>query len=96
MLVSEIRNLQADFGEESVKIEVLANSDGVLEFRKRMAIENDVSLLSRKGVVFTICANSLSSRGLGPGHLMQPVRLVASGVGELVRRQEEGYRYLKQ
>jgi len=95
VLVREIRNLQADLGEGLVHIEVLANSDGVLEFQNGMAIESEVRSLAGKGVVFAICANSLSSRGLGPGQLMQPVRLVASGVGELVRRQEEGFHYLK-
>jgi uncharacterized protein len=94
-LVSEIKNLQADLGEGAVRIEVLANSDGVVEFLKDSKIENDVRMLAENGVVFAVCANSLSARGLSPGQLMHQVRLVSSGVGELVRRQEEGYRYLK-
>ena len=42
VLVREIRNLQADPGEGFVHIEVLANSDGVLEFQNGMAIETEV------------------------------------------------------
>ncbi|HVP94001.1 MAG TPA: DsrE family protein [Methanoregulaceae archaeon] len=94
-LISEIKNIRVDLGEGAVRIEVLANSDGVLEFLKDLEIEDDVRMLAERGVVFVVCANSLSARGLSPGQLMQPVRLVVSGVGELVRRQEDGFRYLK-
>ncbi len=94
-LMKEIENLLVDLGEDSVQIEALANSDGVLEFQKGREIEENVRLLAGRGVVFVVCANSLSARSLSPGLLMLQVKMVPSGVGELVRRQEDGYRYLK-
>jgi uncharacterized protein len=95
-VISEVKNLRVDLGESLVTIEVLANSDGVLEFVKGVPLEGDIRALADKGVVFALCAYSMASRGLSPGQLfIRQVRIVASGVGELVRRQNDGYLYLK-
>ena len=94
-LVAGIKNLQADFGGETLFVEALANPDGVLEFLKDRNIGHEVRRLAGCGVVFAVCANSMSARGIRQDQLMQPVNPVGSGVGGAGQTPGGRYPYLK-
>lgn len=80
---------------EQVIIEVLINGRAVGIFQKNNKILADIRILSEKGVEFTVCSNSMQHFGLEKADIPAFVGIVASGVGELVRREHEGYAYIK-
>ena len=51
--------------------------------------------LAANGVRFVACRRSAQRLGLTPDDLLPQVRLVNSGAGELVRKQAEGWAYLR-
>jgi intracellular sulfur oxidation DsrE/DsrF family protein len=95
VILDEIRNLFAEPGIGSVIVEVMANSDGVYAVRKNGPHMEEAGRLSGEGVRFTACANSMRIRHLSREEIMPFVEPVPSGVGELVRRQREGYAYIR-
>jgi intracellular sulfur oxidation DsrE/DsrF family protein len=54
-----------------------------------------VAKLQAAGVVFGVCARTCARKGIKPGDLLPGVSTVDSGVAHIVRRQEEGWSYLK-
>lgn len=51
--------------------------------------------LHDKGVYFVACNNSLISNNIKRESLIDIVNIVPSGVVELVKKQSEGYSYIK-
>lgn len=48
-----------------------------------------------KNVAFSVCSNAMRALGITEDMLCNFVQIVPSGVGELVRKQAEGYAYIK-
>lgn len=55
-----------------------------------------VFTLSTRGVGFLVCAETLDARNIDPKRVLDGVKVVPSGIDEIVRLQlKEGYAYLK-
>lgn len=96
-LISNVKNLQKDMVDVQVDIIVLANSGAVRYFDSTNDIEQDIfniKKLSENDVKFKACNNSLTYSGITEDQLYPFVEVVPAGVGELVRKQNEGYAYI--
>ena len=93
---NNLRNLLTDLGEENVAVELLTNGKGVEAMRN--TYESNVLRihhLSKQGVKFTVCANSIKHFGIAPDELVPEAEIVPSGVSELVKKQAEGWAYIR-
>jgi uncharacterized protein len=93
---NNLRNLLADLGEENVEVELLTNGKGVMAMRKvnesnSLRIRN----LAKQGVKFTVCANSIKHLKIAPDELVPEAVIVPAGVSELVKKQIEGWAYVR-
>lgn len=88
------RNLRAEMGDE-VKVEVVAQGDGVRAFLLTGQYRDEIRQMNEQGVCFAVCANSIRALMFSKDDFPRSVEIVPSGVGEIVRRQREGYAYLK-
>lgn len=84
-----------DAGEE-VEVELLANSSGVKPFMKvREENKDAIERLFKKGVKIALCNNSLRVLYLTKKDFVDDAIVVTSGVGELTRKQQDGWGYIK-
>jgi intracellular sulfur oxidation DsrE/DsrF family protein len=65
-----------------------------------MRIDNEsnslrVSHLVKQGVKFAVCANSIKYLGIAPNELVPEAEIVPAGVSELVKKQIEGWAYIR-
>ncbi len=91
-----IENLLADLGENNVEVELVANGGGVKALVKGPDSHvEQIEPLAAKGVRFAACAHSLSQLEIARDTLLESVEVVSSGVGELVRKQAEGWAYIR-
>ncbi len=91
-----IENLLADLGESNVEIELVANGGGVNALLKGPdSHAEQVEQLATKGVRFAACAHSLSMLGIAKESLLESVDIVSAGVVELVKKQAEGWAYIR-
>ena len=95
MTLSNIENLIDDLGRINVEVILVVNGKGVKVFEKGSNISQRVEKLRKLGVTFKICANSLASRGMVKEDLLDQVDIVGSGIGEIVRKQVDGWAYVK-
>jgi hypothetical protein len=98
--LGNITNLLKDVGEENVDVRVLANGQAVLAFSEESKIQR-MKELSDRGVRFLACRNSLrnlcstSDVCISEEHLPEFIGVVPAGITELIKRQSEGYAYIK-
>ena len=95
-LLNNIENLITDLGEDNVQIEVVANAEGVNALLKRPNSHTEqIIKLAAKGIYFTACSVAVRQIGLSKDRLLEPVDIVRSGIGELVKRQKQGWVYIR-
>lgn len=93
-VLRNVRNLSEDM--PSLAIEVVLHGDGVAVAVSHVSQVADIVLeLQQRGVVVAVCQNTLRQQQIPESSLLPGMMLVPSGQGELVRRQLEGYAYVK-
>ncbi|PSR22552.1 MAG: hypothetical protein C7B45_06400 [Sulfobacillus acidophilus] len=93
-VLRNVRNLLDDMPD--LNIEVVLHGDGVvLAISETTSVAQDVLDLQQRGVVIAVCQNTLRQKQISESALLPGMTLVPSGQGELVRKQLEGYAYVK-
>lgn len=93
-VLRNVGNLVADLGELTA-VELVAHGPGIgLCLAESPQAESLRELIGR-GVVVAACENTLESKGIGPDQLAAGVLTVPSGIGELVRKQQQGWAYVR-
>lgn len=87
-------NLLADLGE-GTEVELVTHGPGTGLCLAGGPQAEAVGALIARGVTVAACENSLRSLGIGAQQLVGGVVTVPSGVGELVRRQRQGWAYVR-
>ncbi|MFA5974014.1 MAG: DsrE family protein [Lentimicrobiaceae bacterium] len=96
LVLGNITNLIDDLGEDNVTIELVANSEGVIAFLKEPGWHlSKIEGLMAKGVRFIVCANSMHQAGLTIDSFMAQINVVPAGVSEIVKKQSEGWAYIR-
>ena len=95
LVLRNINNLLVDLGEDEVEAKLVANSEGAKALFKTSPLADQVKKLAEKGVRFAVCAITISRMNLEKDDFPDSVEIVSSGTGELVRRQSEGWAYIK-
>jgi intracellular sulfur oxidation DsrE/DsrF family protein len=95
-VLTNVENVQKAFGASSVEIEVVAHGAGIgLVQIKNATLRDRIATIEKTGPVFAACSNTLRKQQLTAADLTPGVRIVDSGVAELIRKQEEGFAYVK-
>jgi len=94
-MLGNIRNFQKVW-PGNVKIEVVVHGKA-LNFlvASKSHLVADVDAMTKLGVVFNACENTMNKYGIKKEMLIPSASSVPSGVAELVVKQEEGWSYLK-
>jgi intracellular sulfur oxidation DsrE/DsrF family protein len=88
-------NLLAD-DTVAVEVAIVANGDGVAHLRADASSADRVRALLDAGVEVCACGNTIRKRdALDEADLLDGVTVVSSGMGELTRRQADGYGYVR-
>ena len=93
-----IRYASGIFEDESLEtdaVAVVANASGVELVRTDSAYAEEIAELSGGDVEFVACEKSMAAAGLTEDDILDVVETAPTSVGELTRRQENGYRYIK-
>ncbi len=94
-VLRNINNLLADLGAEQTQVELVAHGPGLDLLINQTELAQAVEELLARGVMMAACHNTLQGRAIPPERLLPGVIVVSSGIGELVRRQQEGWCYVR-
>lgn len=97
MALNNISNLLKSVPSEEASVCLLANGAAAKLFRREQALQyaSHIQSLSKKGVRFLVCSNSLNNFGISREELVESCEVIPAGIVELIRLQAEGYAYIK-
>ena len=95
-----VENVQKALGAKTTKIEVVTHGKGVGMLLAKTSAENAelksaLEKLQAAGVVFAACENTMKREKLEKKDLVELSTTVDSGVSEVIRKQEDGFAYIK-
>jgi intracellular sulfur oxidation DsrE/DsrF family protein len=94
-VLGNIKNFQKIWpGKVEVEVVVHGKALNFLVASKSHLVE-DIENLSKKGVQFSACENTMNKYGITKAMLLSSAKTVPSGVAELILKQEAGWGYLK-
>ncbi len=94
-VLGSIRHLLEQMGAEGLEVELVAHADGIAAlYRTPNREARSIEDLAGQGVRFAACHYTMASRGVTAEDLVDVAQMVPSGIGEIVRRQGEGWLYL--
>lgn len=95
LALNNARNVQADLGKDKVQIEIVAYGPGLNMLRAESkvaarlaeALDNDVALLA--------CENTMTNTKVTKADMYGGVSFVLAGVTHIMKRQREGWAYIR-
>ena len=93
-VLGQVKNIKNDLPDTD--IEVVCHGPGLdLLVRKTSKAAAQIAEWKSKGVTFAACNNTMKRRGVKPEDLQQEATIVPSAMTQLIKRQEEGWSYVK-
>ncbi len=106
--IGNIKNLLRDAKEKGVEVIVVSNGAGVRGYVGGVeeggaacalpgqgSLRSEMEELSKRGVKFLACRNALIANNIDEKLLPEFVTVIPSGMTELIRKQAEGFAYIK-
>lgn len=94
-LLNNVENIRKAFGEGNTKTEVVAHGKSLGLLTKDSPLKERVEKLAGSGVIFAACENTMKRKQIAKEDLLPVSITTDSGVAEVVRKQEEGWAYIK-
>ncbi|MBL7723988.1 MAG: DsrE family protein [Chitinophagaceae bacterium] len=94
-LMNNLKHLKAGWGD-SVVIEVVAHGPG-LDFLTigKATQQEKITHFKKMGIEFIACENTMAERKIARETIISEAGFVKMGIGEIVRKQEQGWSYIK-
>ena len=93
--LNNLRNLISGMAPETVDIEVVAFGPEISFLKKDTAEAPEIRDLESRHVHFVACGNAMQKQHLELSDLVGGTEVVPAGIVEVVRRQEQGWIYIK-
>lgn len=95
LALSNAKNVQDDLGAANVDIEIVAYGPGISMLMLESASATRVSEALRAGVHIAACENTMRHQKLAKDDMLPAISYVPAGVTEIMRRQAEGWAYIR-
>ena len=91
LALNNVRNVQHDLGLDNVEIEIVAYGPGIGMLKKDSVVGSRIAQTMAAGT--TVIA--MQTQKLGRADMLEDIGFVPAGVVELMKRQKEGYAYVR-
>ena len=95
LALNNARNVQADLGAENVDLEIVAYGPGLNMLTADSPVAKRVAEALQAGVKIVACENTMKGRKLVYADMLPNIGYAEAGVVELIRKQQQGYAYIR-
>ena len=95
LALNNARNLQSDLGASNVEIEIVAYGPGLNMLKTGSAVASRIDESVLGGVSILACENTMTNQRVTRAEILPGVSYVGAGVVEIMRRQQQGWSYLR-
>ena len=95
LALNNARNLQEAIGRDKVDVEIVVYGPGIEMLKMESEVGNKVDKAIAEGVKIVACQNTMKARRLTQTDMLSTVAYVPAGVVEIMRKQQQGWAYLR-
>jgi intracellular sulfur oxidation DsrE/DsrF family protein len=95
LALSNAKNVQQELGAKNVEVEIVAYGPGIGMLKFDSVVSSRVGEAVGDGVKVVACENTMKAQKLTKGDMLASTGFVPSGVVELMKKQKEGYAYIR-
>jgi hypothetical protein len=95
LALNNARNVQQELGAQNADIEIVVYGPGIGMLKFDSAVANRIDEAVRDGVRIVACENTMTAQKLTKDDMLASAGYVHAGVIELMKKQKEGYAYIR-
>ncbi len=95
IVLNNVTNVQQDLGKDKVTIEIVTHGPGIDMFKAESAVGARLAQALDNNVVLAACENTMRNAKVTKADMYSGVSFVPSGVTHIIRRESEGWYYLR-
>ncbi len=95
LVLNNAANLQKDVGKANIEVEIVAFGPGIGMLKAESEVGNRIQEATEAGVAVMACQNTMNKQKLKKEDMLGTVGYVPSGVVEIMKKQQQGYAYLR-
>lgn len=95
MILNNMTNLREGVGSEGAEIELVAYGPGVNMLKADSPVKARTTDALKSGVIINACQNTMSGMKLTPADMLPAITYVPAGVVEVMRKQQQGWAYIR-
>jgi uncharacterized protein len=95
MILNNMQNLREGVAGEPIEIELVAYGPGINMLKSDSSVKQRIAEALKSGVKVNGCQNTMSNMKLTPADMVPEIGYVPSGVVEVMRKQQQGWAYIR-
>ncbi|MEO5881766.1 MAG: DsrE family protein [Caldimonas sp.] len=95
LVLSNISNLREGVGSEGVDIELVAYGPGLLMLKSDSSVKQRIADALKSGVKVNGCENTMKVMKFTQSDMLPDIGYVPSGVVEVMKKQQQGWAYIR-
>lgn len=95
LALNNARNIQSDLGADKVQIEIVAYGPGLNMVKAGSAVAPRIDEATLAGTNIVACENTMAAQKVTRAEILPGVNYVNAGVVEIMKRQQEGWSYIR-
>lgn len=95
LALNNAANLQKDLGMDDVDVEIVAYGPGIGMLKAGSAVAARVSSALQSNVRIVACQNTMAAQHLQQSDMLPAIGYVPAGVVELLKKQQQGWAYIR-
>lgn len=95
LALNNARNAFNDLGKDNVQIEIVAYGPGIGMLKMEAVTAGRVEEAIKSGISIVACENTMTAQKLVKDDMNDSISYVPAGVVQLMRRQQEGWAYIR-
>ena len=95
LTLNNFKNVIKDLGRDNVDVEIVAYGPGIDMFKLESPSASRIDEVIKQGAQVVICENTMRAQKISKADMLDNLGYVEAGVSQLIRRQQQGYAYIK-
>ncbi len=95
MILNNMTNLREGVGGEGAEIELVAFGPGLAMLKADSTVKARIADALKNGVKINACQNTMTGMKLTPADMLPDISYVPAGVVEVMRKQQQGWAYIR-
>jgi hypothetical protein len=95
LTLNNVKNVQQALGADKVDIEIVVYGPGIGMLKSDSTVGNRVDETKATGVSVVACGSTMKGMKLTDADMLPGTKYVPAGVVELMKKQKEGYAYIR-